>query len=101
MKITWSPKAFKDLLHITEIIALDKKKAALKWAESVRKKVTRLKKFPRSGRVVPELKREEIREIIIGNYRVIYKLGKEVAILTVFHGAHQMAPLTAEVVDED
>ena len=89
MKVIWSPRAFEDLLRITEIIALDKKKVAFQWAESVRKKVLRLKKFPKSGRIVPELKREGIREIIIGNYRVIYKVDKEVAILTVFHGAHQ------------
>ena len=27
-----------------------------------------------SGRIVPELKRSEIREIVNGNYRVIYKI---------------------------
>jgi len=48
----------------------------------------RLELFPKSGRVVPEINREDIREIILGNYRIIYRIiTDEVEILTVHHGA--------------
>jgi toxin ParE1/3/4 len=50
--------------------------------------VERLKDNPRSGRVVPELGNESIREVIHGNYRIVYRLQREVVeIATVFHGA--------------
>jgi toxin ParE1/3/4 len=48
----------------------------------------RLREFPYSGQVVPELGREELREVIQGNYRVIYRVGEgRIDILTVYHGA--------------
>ena len=87
MKIVWSPQARRDLNRIVTLISQDKKAAAVRWAKTIEKKVFRLARFPKSGRVVPELRREEIREIVVGDYRVIYKLEKTIAILTVFHGA--------------
>ena len=40
------------------------------------------------GRAVPEFNDEVIREVIVGNYRVIYRVRADaVEILTVFHGA--------------
>ncbi len=51
----------------------------------------RLTNFPLSGRVVPEVGKKSIREIILGNYRIIYRvLPDEVEILTVHHGARQI-----------
>lgn len=50
--------------------------------------VDRLEMFPLSGRVVPEINKQEIREVIFGNYRIVYRLREdEVEILTVHHGA--------------
>lgn len=48
----------------------------------------RLELFPESGRIVPELNRKEIREVIFGSYRIIYRIrDKLVEILTVYHSA--------------
>ena len=50
--------------------------------------VNRLRDFPESGRVVPEIAKPEIREIVRGNYRLIYRCREDrVEILTAFHGA--------------
>ena len=50
--------------------------------------VERLTDNPRSGRVVPELGDESIREVIHGNYRTVYRLRHDVVeIATVFHDA--------------
>ena len=87
MQIVWSLQAKRDIVEITSHISKDKKEAALRWARSVEKKVARLRHFPKSGRAVPEVGREEIREILVGSYRIIYKLEKTVSVLTVFHGA--------------
>lgn len=44
--------------------------------------------FPLSGRVVPEINKQEIREVILGNYRIVYRfMVNEVEVLTVHHGA--------------
>jgi toxin ParE1/3/4 len=90
VKLLWSPRANQDLNRITDLIAKDKPTAALQWAKEVHQKVFRLGSFPKSGRIVPEFGRNEIREILIGDYRVIYKIEKEVAILTIFHGAKHL-----------
>lgn len=50
--------------------------------------VSRLEHYPLSGRVVPEVGDQGLREIIHGNYRIIYRLNPDaVEIATVFHGA--------------
>ncbi|MCC5668610.1 type II toxin-antitoxin system RelE/ParE family toxin [Nostoc sp. CHAB 5784] len=44
-----------------------------------------------SGRVVPEIAQEDIREIIFGNYRIVYLVSDDqVNILTVFHSSRQL-----------
>ena len=84
MKIVWSPLALDKLSDIADYIALDKPTASLNWIESVFAEVEKLSTFPESGRIVPELKNIQYRELIIGNYRVIYKqLKAEIQILTV------------------
>jgi toxin ParE1/3/4 len=53
----------------------------------------RLSGTPQSGRIVPEFGESEIREIIVGNYRIIYQvtaLGVEIA--RVWHGARPLTP---------
>ena len=58
------------------------------FAERVFAAVKRLEAFPRSGRVVPEIGQEDIREIIFGSYRIVYVVSEgEVNMLTVFHAA--------------
>jgi plasmid stabilization system protein ParE len=43
--------------------------------------------FPDSGRIVPEIGRVEIREVIEGPYRVIYqKADERLEVLAVIHG---------------
>jgi len=51
--------------------------------------VTRLESHPLSGRVVPEVGDESLREVIHRNYRIVYRVRSDaVEIVTVFHGAH-------------
>ena len=46
-----------------------------------------IKEYPSSGRIVPELNDENIREIFIYSYRVLYKIStNSVLILAVIHG---------------
>jgi addiction module RelE/StbE family toxin len=93
MKIIWSPLAIDRASEIAEYIAQDKPSAAEKWIDTVFSKVERLKSSPEIGRVVPEIKSDQFRELIYGNYRIIYRIEKEqISILTIRHGK-QILPI--------
>jgi len=76
---------------IASYIALDKPSAAIQWAEKIFSSVEILHDNSESGRMVPELNRKEIRELIQGNYRVIYKIKKkEILVLVVQSGWQEL-----------
>ena len=53
----------------------------------------RLERFPKSGRVVPEVRREVIREVIHDDFRIIYRIDPErIAVLTVRHSRQLTGP---------
>ena len=86
MRIQWSPLAIDRVSEIADYIAQDDPFAADKWIRSVFDRVKQVKDFSKSGRYVPEINRKEIRELIYGNYRIIYRVEKKViSILTVRH----------------
>jgi plasmid stabilization system protein ParE len=59
--------------------------------DRLKKAVGRLSRFPGSGTRVTEWDRPELREIVVGNYRVIYRLKEQcVEILTVIHAARHI-----------
>ena len=84
MRLIWSPLAVEKVRDIAEYIALDKPFTAERWANDIFDSVGRLVELPQSGRIVPEIKRSDIREISKGNYRIIYKVKEStILILTV------------------
>jgi len=87
MKLTWSPLAIERISEIANYIAQDNPAAAEKWVDHMFGLVGRLYEFPESGRIVPEIKNKMFREIVSGNYRIIYKHENlEILILTMRHG---------------
>ena len=63
-----------------------------KWIDGLLDAVSDLKTFPQKGRMVPEVGRTEIREVLYGQYRVIYRLEeKRLFILTVRHQRRQFS----------
>ena len=90
-EIEWSSKAENDLNEIIDYIAQDSLEYALSFYEQVREKVENLIQFPRMGRIVPELDEPNIRELILRNYRIIYRiLEKKIQIVRLFHGSRIM-----------
>ena len=86
--ITWTDQALDDLSSICLFISRDSSYYARVFANDIFIAAERLEQFPRSGRVVPEVGREDIREILFGDYRIIYRIiPDEVEILTVYHSA--------------
>ncbi|MCX5818851.1 MAG: type II toxin-antitoxin system RelE/ParE family toxin [Deltaproteobacteria bacterium] len=93
MKIIWSPLAVDRASEIAEYIAKDKPSAADKWINTVFSKVKQLESSPEIGRIVPEIGNDQFRELIYGNYRIIYRVEKkQISILTVRHGK-QILPI--------
>ncbi len=93
MKIVWSQLAVDRVGEIAKYIAFDNSNISKRWVNKIFDKVKRLELFPESGKIVLELNRPEIREIIFGNYRIIYKLKQsQVSILTVRYGK-QILPI--------
>jgi toxin ParE1/3/4 len=87
-QVRWTTQAADDLEAIFLFIARDAPRLAAIFADRLFRATARLAEHPRLGRVVPELGDPNIREIVVGSYRVIYRLRKDdVQLLTLHHGA--------------
>ena len=87
-QVRWTPQALDDLDAICLFIARDAPQIAAVFADRAFRATDRLADCPRSGRILPELDVEHIREIILGNYRLIYRIREDqVQVVTVHHGA--------------
>ena len=92
-EVRWTAQAADDLELIAEFIAHDSPQYASLFVIDVLAAVERLVRFPESGRVVPETNDPKVREIILGNYRIVYRRRADVAeILTIHHGARLLDP---------
>ncbi|KPJ75415.1 MAG: plasmid stabilization protein [Planctomycetes bacterium DG_20] len=86
--LIWSPQAAADLQAICEFIARDSPEYARLFAGQVVGLVESIPDHPQAGRVVPEMETPELRERLLSNYRIVYRLKKDaVEIVTILHGA--------------
>ncbi len=88
-KIKWTIRALNDLHDIYDFIAKDSRRYAQIQVEDIQDAALNLASFPLMGRIVPEFPDLSYREILVGNYRVIYRLEEEqglVLIMAVAHG---------------
>ena len=91
MKVIWSPLATDRIDEITSYIAEDNPRAAETWIRKVFARAGQLADFPQSGHHIPETPRRDIRELILGNYRIIYLAdSRQVSILTVRHAKQRL-----------
>jgi len=89
-KIIWSLQARDDLREIVLFIAANNPSAAQTFGLRLMTKTDSLANFPLLGRVVPEENDENIHEIILRPYRIIYRVisaQQVVAIVRIWHGA--------------
>ena len=67
--------------------------AAADWIERILTSVERLKRFPLSGRVVPEIALDDYREVVVAGVRVVYRVRPEaVVIVAVRHSREMLDP---------
>jgi toxin ParE1/3/4 len=92
MPIRWSDVARGDVIALREYIARDSPYYARRFTERLIEAVESLDDFPRSGRIVPEADRDDIRELIFHAYRIIYLIeADEITIVTVVHGSRDLS----------
>ena len=83
------------LLAIYEWIARDSPLYALQIMDNLTKRSQQMSDFPFSGRMVPEFEVQDLREVIEGAYRIIYRVtADQIDVLAVVHGTQ--APLLGE-----
>lgn len=93
VQINWTLQSKNDLKSIAEYIAKDSKKYAKFQVQKIRQRTKILTSQIYIGKIVPEIDKENIRELIEGNYRIIYFIVNEerIDILTVHHSARNFA----------
>lgn len=90
--VNWTLKAQAALDSIYDYIYQEAPYYAERIVQQIIESVDRLDTFSLSGRVVPEAERDDIREVIFQNYRVIYwVMNKDrIDILTVLHSSRDL-----------
>ena len=92
VEIRWLTEAKDDLRDIYDYISRDSKRYAKRQVGKIIGRTQILKTYIQAGRMVEEINNPEIREVIEGNYRIIYRIVNEstVDILMVHHGARDL-----------
>ena len=92
VRLVWTELSISDLKDIFDYICRDSvlyaKRQVLKTNQS-------------AGRILPELEQSEIRELIEGHYRIIYKIidNNKVAILTIHHTSRDLDSRVKKIFD--
>jgi len=92
VRINWTSIAIADLKSIAEYIARDSKRYAKLQVQKISQRVKDLKQHPQTGKIVPEINEQNVRELIEGNYRIIYEIvnAERIDVLTVHHSSRDL-----------
>ena len=99
MKVLWTEQAWARLAEIEAFVGKDDPEAASRLVDRLIDRGEALARYPDRGRKLPEIPGSGLRELLVGNYRVVYRRGsKAIEVLTVFEG-HRL--LRREELPED
>ena len=88
MKVLFTPTGRRQFLEAIAYIHRDNPSAAASFRHKAEERLSRLKQFPDSGRIIPEFPDLPFREVIVKPYRFFYRVkDKTVWIVAVWHGA--------------
>lgn len=92
MKVVWTQHAYAQLDEAMAFIARDRPETAMAWLEQILDAGASLDELPDRGRVVPEAARDDVRELIISPFRLIYRRDPDVVSVTmVVHERRDLA----------
>jgi plasmid stabilization system protein ParE len=92
--VVWTETAWRDLEHTADYIAEDSPGYAAAFVQRIRDHARALDEFAHRGRIVPELREPTVRELLLGNYRLLYEIHDQtIFILGLIHGARDLMAL--------
>ena len=97
--LRWTEQAVEDLSSVRRFIERDSPRYGRLVAERLFEATERIAIFPRAGRVVPEIGRDSVRELIVGEYRIVYRVDEEVAVILAIFRSSRLFPVE-QVRDE-
>lgn len=99
MRVIWAPRAIARATEIGAYIAAQRPDSARRWVEDVFALAASLRRHPKAGRKVPEAGRDELRQVLHGKYRLIYRIEPtRLVVLTLRHCRRAWDP--AEIMPE-
>ena len=100
VEVKWTTLSLEDIENIAGFIAKDSEQYALIQTERFFERVKVLESHPEFGKIVPELGTKSIRQLVEGNYRIIYHVisTTRIDILTIHHRSRLLSsnPLFGE-----
>jgi plasmid stabilization system protein ParE len=94
LALRWTDQAVAQLAVIAEYISIASPVYAEQVVERLAGRLEQACTFPASGRIVPEVQRDEIRELIEPPYRLVYRVLPEVIeVVAVLHSRQQFPGL--------
>lgn len=92
-KLVWSPRSLQDLDSICRYIEQDSANYARLFGERLIAMVEGIPENPYWGSVVPEYRREDLRERRFQSYRVVYRIREgRIEVVSITHGARLLPP---------
>lgn len=90
VKVVWTDEAIGDLKSIHDYISKDSLNNAIRFSNKILDRTDILINFPKSGRIIPEFASESLRELIEGQYRIIYQIEDSlISIIRIHHSSQQ------------
>jgi addiction module RelE/StbE family toxin len=91
-QVIWTEPALDDVRHILQYVARDSVRYSEKLADRFIEAPLRLRDEPRTGWRAPEYDRDDVRELLVNSYRLIYVIrDDDCYIATVVHGSRDLA----------
>ena len=89
-QVIWMPQSLKDIEEIRIRIAQFSEQSARRFVAHIFTGAEQLGEFPELGRIVRRFHRRDVRELILGRHRLVYRLMEDnVEILAVLYGAQE------------
>ncbi len=86
MEVVFTEKFVSGLEECITYIAQDDPTTATEWSELILSRCDQIADFPMSGRVVPEMGIQQIREVLEGKYRIVYEVAdKRITFLLIWN----------------
>ena len=91
MNVRWTDAAQNQLAAIHAYIAANSPEYARRTVDRLTQRSRQIAQYPKSGRMVPEYESDDLREVIEGSYRVIYRIfADRIDVIAVLHCARNV-----------